>query len=334
MDREAWRAAVHGVAKSWTRLRDWTELSCWGYTAFLGEIPWRKAWQPTPGFLPGESRGQRSLAGCSPWCCKELEATEQLTHSWFTSYVTLRCTGPHSRAHVCPAGTLSASGEALWLAVLHGRAGWEAGFGTHSTSELLVPAALGQRRVPTRPKVRDTACWDVLAPWELRRTKKENLSPSFSLFFNFIYFIFAYTPLQRAGGDSGGGRRASSLQRPLRLRSPGSMTHRLSSGDARLCCLRRVGSSWTGDRTHVPCIGRQIRIHWTPRTVPASICKDAETSLCKEARCFSTQWNITRPLKERIRISSTDVDETGAYYTEQRILIQDINTHIRTLERW
>ena len=27
MDREAWRAAIHGAAKSWTRLRDWTELS-------------------------------------------------------------------------------------------------------------------------------------------------------------------------------------------------------------------------------------------------------------------------------------------------------------------
>ena len=26
MDREAWRAVVHGVAKSWTRLSDWTEL--------------------------------------------------------------------------------------------------------------------------------------------------------------------------------------------------------------------------------------------------------------------------------------------------------------------
>ena len=29
MDREAWRAAIHGVAKSWTRLNDWTELN-WG----------------------------------------------------------------------------------------------------------------------------------------------------------------------------------------------------------------------------------------------------------------------------------------------------------------
>ena len=27
LDREAWRAAVHGITKSWTRLRDWTELN-------------------------------------------------------------------------------------------------------------------------------------------------------------------------------------------------------------------------------------------------------------------------------------------------------------------
>ena len=35
MDREAWRAAVPGVAKSWTRLSDWTELNCATYTLFL-----------------------------------------------------------------------------------------------------------------------------------------------------------------------------------------------------------------------------------------------------------------------------------------------------------
>ena len=31
-----------------------------------GKMPWRRAWQPTPRFLPGESHGQRSLMGCSP----------------------------------------------------------------------------------------------------------------------------------------------------------------------------------------------------------------------------------------------------------------------------
>ena len=29
----------------------------------VGKIPWRRKWQPTPGFLPGESHGQRSLVG-------------------------------------------------------------------------------------------------------------------------------------------------------------------------------------------------------------------------------------------------------------------------------
>ena len=30
---------------------------------------WTRKWQPTPAFLPGESHGQRNLAGCSPWGC-------------------------------------------------------------------------------------------------------------------------------------------------------------------------------------------------------------------------------------------------------------------------
>ena len=37
-----------------------------------------RAWQPTPVFLPGESHGQRSLVGYSPWGCKESDMTEQV----------------------------------------------------------------------------------------------------------------------------------------------------------------------------------------------------------------------------------------------------------------
>ena len=42
----------------------------------VGKIPWRRAWQPTPVFLPGESHGQRTLAGYSPWGHKESGTTE------------------------------------------------------------------------------------------------------------------------------------------------------------------------------------------------------------------------------------------------------------------
>ena len=40
---------------------------------------WRMKWQCPPVFLPGEFRGQRSLAGHSPWGPKESDMTEQLT---------------------------------------------------------------------------------------------------------------------------------------------------------------------------------------------------------------------------------------------------------------
>ena len=37
------------------------------FNSWIGKIPWRRKWQPTPVFLPGEFHGQRSLAGYSPW---------------------------------------------------------------------------------------------------------------------------------------------------------------------------------------------------------------------------------------------------------------------------
>ena len=48
-----------------------TRLQCRGrkrhrFNLWVGKIPWRRAWHPTPVFLPGESHGHRSLVGCSP----------------------------------------------------------------------------------------------------------------------------------------------------------------------------------------------------------------------------------------------------------------------------
>ena len=48
--------------------------------SWIGKIPWRRKWQPTPVFFPGESHGQRSLVGYSPWGLKESDMTERLTH--------------------------------------------------------------------------------------------------------------------------------------------------------------------------------------------------------------------------------------------------------------
>ena len=42
----------------------------------LGRFPWRRKWQPTPVFLPGESHGQRSLVGYSSRGLKESDSTE------------------------------------------------------------------------------------------------------------------------------------------------------------------------------------------------------------------------------------------------------------------
>ena len=54
------------MREAWVQSPDW-------------EDPLDEAWQPTPVFLPGESHGQRILAGYSLWDHKELDTTEQLT---------------------------------------------------------------------------------------------------------------------------------------------------------------------------------------------------------------------------------------------------------------
>ena len=64
----------------------------------LGQkVPLEREWQPTPVFLPGEFHGQRNLAGCCLWDCKELDMTERLTH---THTHTHTCSHTHTHTHV------------------------------------------------------------------------------------------------------------------------------------------------------------------------------------------------------------------------------------------
>ena len=88
MDREAWRAAIYGVAKSWTQLSDWTELNSGSriflqcrrprFSPWVEKSPWRREWLPTLVLLPGEFHRQRTLAGYNLWGHKESDMTEQL----------------------------------------------------------------------------------------------------------------------------------------------------------------------------------------------------------------------------------------------------------------
>ena len=66
VDGGAWKAAVHGVAEGRTWLSDFT----------FTFMHWRRKWQPSPVFLPGESQGQGSLVGCRLWGRTESDTTE------------------------------------------------------------------------------------------------------------------------------------------------------------------------------------------------------------------------------------------------------------------
>ena len=61
-------------------LKRWTRLSDFTFTF----IHWRRKWQPTPVFLPGESQGWRNLVGYSPWVAQNWTRLSD-----FTSFISL-----------------------------------------------------------------------------------------------------------------------------------------------------------------------------------------------------------------------------------------------------
>ena len=60
-----------------------------GFSPWVGEISWRRKWQPTRVFLPEKSHRQRSPEGCSPWHCR-------VGHGWATEHA---CVHARARAH-------------------------------------------------------------------------------------------------------------------------------------------------------------------------------------------------------------------------------------------
>ena len=73
----------------------------------------RRQWHPTPVLLPGKSRGQRSLVGCSPWGQEESDTTERL-HFHFS----LSCIGEgNGNPLQCSCLENPRDGEAWWAAV-------------------------------------------------------------------------------------------------------------------------------------------------------------------------------------------------------------------------
>ena len=55
------------------------------FDPWVGKIPWKRAWQPTPVFLLGEFHGQRSLAGYSPWVTQSWTRLSTRMPDWWKS---------------------------------------------------------------------------------------------------------------------------------------------------------------------------------------------------------------------------------------------------------
>ena len=109
-------ACIHTNLPGLPRWLSVIELTChcrrcrrWGVNPCVRKIPWSRKWQVSPVFLSGESHGERSLAGCHPWSCKESGMTEhscmiytlRCVYINIYMYILHTCTHTHTYTHVC-----------------------------------------------------------------------------------------------------------------------------------------------------------------------------------------------------------------------------------------
>ena len=118
-----------------------------GFDPWVGKTPYWRKWQPTPVFLPGESHGQGSLVGYSPWGRRESDTAEH-TH---TSLLTLHpIPGPSfdSMFSVSPVVRQSHAGPPRGTCICKETVEvWEGNLGLGEVSAVLTPgdgAASGQ----------------------------------------------------------------------------------------------------------------------------------------------------------------------------------------------
>ena len=81
-------------------------------------LHWRRKWQPTPGFLPGESQGQGSLAGCRLWGHTESDTTEATSQQWLVMLSTFSCASRPSKCLLCKNLYLGLMPTFDWLVLL------------------------------------------------------------------------------------------------------------------------------------------------------------------------------------------------------------------------
>ena len=110
------------------------------FNPWVGMIPWRRKWHPTPVFLSGKSHGQRSLTSYSPWFHKESDTTEQL-HFHF-------CFLPQGSCHLHIWGYWQFSQQSWFQLVLHPKQSWVTVIPRYPQFHLLLVSKNSKQNIP------------------------------------------------------------------------------------------------------------------------------------------------------------------------------------------